>query len=220
MSSSLSKAESQRKIHQVGCPIFILTSSVNSHAHLIIIGMPTLLSLSDRFGFVPLNAEPAVYKDFFEEMQYFIELNGPFDGLIGFSEGASIAITLLIEDARSSFAKFKCAVLFCTLKTVDLASLDQDSGSGDKLCFLERDERDVESEYPIKIPTAHIWSNTDDVACGASEKAMRLCEQAFVESLVHDLGHDIPGSHTDKFVAETVNIVERTIERGKEISVP
>ncbi|KOS22232.1 UPF0483 protein [Escovopsis weberi] len=78
------------------------------------IGSITASRESDRFAFVPLGADPHVYRAFFAELRDFIEFQGPFDGLMGFSEGASIAMTMLAEDARRPYAHFK---LFCASST-------------------------------------------------------------------------------------------------------
>ena len=49
---------------------------------------------------------------------------GPFDGLIGFSQGSALASSFLLSDVRSKSPQdpFKCAIFFCASMPFDLAS--------------------------------------------------------------------------------------------------
>ncbi|OTA80298.1 hypothetical protein M434DRAFT_38030 [Hypoxylon sp. CO27-5] len=172
------------------------------------IGSVTASQVCERLGFVPLDAEPSVYQAFFLDLRHFIQSQGPFDGLIGFSEGASIAATMMVEDARRPFAKFKCAIFFCALKTVDPDSLQSDTG-------LPRFLDYTMDGVLVQIPTAHIWSSCDDVALNTSQEVAAIFDESSKETLVHSLGHDIPGSRSDEALPEAIRVIERTIEKGK-----
>ena len=53
-----------------------------------------------------------------------IEEDGPFDGVIGFSQGAALAASYLLQDARSAQPSnsFKCAIFFCASMPFDMDS--------------------------------------------------------------------------------------------------
>lgn len=163
----------------------------------------------ERLSFVPPNAEASVCRAFFLELRHFIETRGPFDGLMGFSEGASIVATVMAEDQRRPFARLKCAILFCTLATVDPILFYSKKS---EIRFLDAAVDGVS----VRVPTAHIWSNNDNVAQGAPQKVAELFDESTREDMIHNLGHDIPGSRSDEGVQEAIQIIERIIERGKD----
>ena len=49
---------------------------------------------------------------------------GPFDGIVGFSQGAALASSFLLSDVRSKSPQnpFKCAIFFCASMPFDLSS--------------------------------------------------------------------------------------------------
>jgi hypothetical protein len=65
----------------------------------------------------------------------------------------------------------------------------------------------------IRIPTAHIWSKAD--ACvGYGERLSNMCDASTKEEVVHDLGHQIPGSRSEENLPVVVRAIERTVERA------
>jgi len=70
---------------------------------------------------LPTKCQVQATLEFLEE---FIEDEGPFDGVIGFSNGAAVAATYLLQDAKrpSPQHPFKCAVFFCASLPFDLDS--------------------------------------------------------------------------------------------------
>ncbi|XRM45827.1 hypothetical protein ABZX51_008901 [Aspergillus tubingensis] len=57
-------------------------------------------------------------------LEQFIDLHGPFDGILGFSQGAALAASYLLYDANRPYphAEFRCAVFFCAIQCWDLES--------------------------------------------------------------------------------------------------
>jgi hypothetical protein len=57
-------------------------------------------------------------------LEQFIDLHGPFDGILGFSQGAALAASYLLHDADRSCprAEFRCAVFFCAIQCWDVDS--------------------------------------------------------------------------------------------------
>lgn len=162
---------------------------------------------SERFfGFSPDNI--AMCNDVIRIVVRFVVTNGPFDGLVAFSEGASVAAGLIIEDSQRStpMFQFKCAIFFCGLAPVDMELTAQVGGRVRHL------SKEVDSTV-LRLPTAHVWSLEGDH--GDMGRALQeLCEESLREEFVHDLGHDIPGSRSDEGLTETLRVIERTIERA------
>lgn len=146
----------------------------------------------------------------YRELQAFICAHGPFDGLMGFSEGATVAASLMAEDRRRGFAGFKCAILFCATDMCCMADLELDipkiTHFGSETDFVV-----------VDVPTAHIWSNSDAFVDSAMPKRVAsLCNKNTREVYIHDLGHDVPGSLSERHVNEVVRIIERVIEKAKD----
>jgi hypothetical protein len=151
----------------------------------------------------------------FRELQTFVEYNGPFDGLIGFSEGASIGATLLIEMERRLQQEhqenqrtqgFKLAVFFCGLSPVELRLEDITK----KIRLFDP----AVDGIILNLPTAHFWSQEGEILPGLGKDLVGLCNAGLREELLHNLGHDVPGSRCDAHVRQTIHLIKRTIERA------
>jgi len=81
----------------------------------------------------------------FEFVSDVIEDEGPFDGIIGFSQGAALASSYILQDSKLPHPKrpFKCAIFFCASMPFDLDS-EAFTVSADGTCRL------VGSSEPIK----------------------------------------------------------------------
>ena len=103
---------------------------------------------------------------------------GPFDGLLGFSEGASVVANVLIEQERSSlFRPFKCAVLVS-----GTPPLRPDNG---RLYLTD------ETGERINTPTAHILGEKDPGKRGGLA-LFNLCTKEAASLYEHKQGHEIP----------------------------
>ncbi|KAF4589671.1 serine hydrolase FSH [Ophiocordyceps camponoti-floridani] len=166
-------------------------------------------------GFWPLDdADEERTRRVYHDMIAFIASRGPFDGLMAFSEGASVAATLLAELARPDsdepIATFRCAVFFCGLPPLDL----QLRKSGRAVRMLDPAVDGV----AVRLPTAHIWSGAGQVLPDAGRHLAALCDPDTREELIHDLGHQVPGSRSEQGLRQTVRVIERTLERAKSCS--
>ncbi|KAH8897430.1 hypothetical protein GQ53DRAFT_743129 [Thozetella sp. PMI_491] len=163
----------------------------------------------ERLGFWPLKGGDADrFRCIYHDLRGFIQTNGPFACLMGFSEGASVAATILVEDYRRHGGSLgiRCGIFFCGVSPLHL-----DLDCADKLRPLEAAADGV----LLHIPTAHIWSKGGDWHAGMGEELVALCDDSTREEVVHGLGHDIPGSHSDEYWRETIWAIERTVERAK-----
>ena len=172
------------------------------------------------------------YQDLLDNLIVEIQIQGPFDGVIGFSEGGILAATLLVEDARRPFANFKCGVFLSAAPP-----LDPDAIRAGIVRCLDPDADGV----TIHLPTAHIFSCEDGPACahntgagdignprspleklwseadwGTPEQVhyslTRLCDSG--EVFVHDLGHQVPGPRHGQALRGALRAINRTVERA------
>ena len=129
---------------------------------------------------------------------------GPFDGILGFSEGASVAASLLLHHAAQNLkSQFKFAVFLC--------------GTPPQHCpdrgFILADECPLR----IRIPTAHIVGSRDP-GYKASLALHNLCDRQSAEIYDHGRGHAIPWDpRTTRGIAKEIR---QAIERSLECSHP
>ncbi|ORX94600.1 serine hydrolase FSH [Clohesyomyces aquaticus] len=152
----------------------------------------------------------------YSDLLALIESEAPFDGIMGFSEGAGVALSLLamhaqlLETQKPSPFNFKCGIFFCGAPAFDAVSL----GAG-----ILRKLDPASGDRPVTLPTAHIWSRDDELHPGFGEASRAICAGPNVEEYVHDLGHTVPGARSGAGVVEASRAVRRTIERAREASI-
>ena len=139
---------------------------------------------------------------FLHDLQEYVSSNGPFDALVGFSQGATLAAAFLAQRSQVSPTSFspdiKLAVFICGgapggLRDGVAARLDVGLNGA-----------------VIDIPTAHILGKKD-TAYDAGIELSQLCRQEHREVLEFDGGHEVPMSR--KVVSEMVAAFERVIDR-------
>lgn len=155
-----------------------------------------------------------------------VQIQGPFEGVMGFSEGGVVAATLLVEDARRPFANFKCGILFSAAPPLD----PDDLRAGIIRCL----DPAVDG-VSIHVPTAHIYSHENsstgtgfgfgnvesplnklwsDAGWSRPEQVhtslARLCDKSQV--FVHDHGHQVPGPRDRQALRGAFRAINRTIE--------
>ena len=138
-------------------------------------------------------------------LQHYVEQHddAPFDGVLGFSEGASIAASLILRQSRGKQTiPFKFAVFICAIPPYQ-------SDRDDIMLADETDER-------VDIHTAHIVGSKDPVNQG-SRALYNLCHQPSASIIDHGGAHEIPWN-----LASTQRIAEeiRSVgERSRNVSV-
>ena len=104
--------------------------------------------------------------------------DAPFDGVLGFSEGASVAASLILRQSRrKQTIPFKFAVFICAIPPYR-------SDRDDIMLADETDER-------LDIPTAHIVGSKDAGYQG-SKALYNLCHQPSASIFDHVGAHEIP----------------------------
>lgn len=104
-----------------------------------------------------------------------VEEEGPFDGIMGFSQGATLALALLLRYAIINpldppYAICKFAIFFSA---------------------VEMKEETGHWEGRLDIPTLHVFDKTDSLAATEAIVA-KHCEPGTAKVISHERGHEIP----------------------------
>ena len=149
------------------------------------------------------------------DLNSYLKNEGPFDGLIAFSQGAALAATFLVQNFRkdpqqkSISSSFKCAIFLSGGVPVD-----PDALSRGELIPL----RAAEVGEVIPIPTAHIWGENDEMFPGSSESLKDLCITSGRSQFIHKGGHEIPVAGTGDLTG-TIHSIKRAIHCGQKHSI-
>ena len=125
----------------------------------------------------------------------FLTSEGPFDTVMGFSQGAALAATLILREQESSGVQpFKCAIFLSGQLPFDCAELMQ----GD-IRQLDPDHDPVK----LKLPTANFWGANDTLYPDTSPRLSRMCAEGRNVEVTHLAGHGIPskGDELEKMAA-------------------
>ncbi|KAG8162667.1 hypothetical protein KVR01_007145 [Diaporthe batatas] len=147
------------------------------------------------------------------DLAEYLDSEGPFDGVIGFSQGGALAATLLAAESRGLLPPFettgndsrlKCAIFLSCGQPWDFAALESGverrlSAEADGVC--------------IRIPTAHFWGSNDMEGFLGNHEVVSLCEEKNRVVSVHKSGHGIPTASRPADLMGLVKGLERTIQR-------
>ena len=140
-----------------------------------------------------------------EYLHNIIEDEGPFDGVLGVSEGASVAATLLIEDIQAHQAQNTRSPLRCALFFIGAPAWSAD---GTKAYLAE------EHGQVIDVPTCHVMG-AKDILKEAAEALLNICVADKALVVPHPGGHAIPQDYEiNKRVADWVREQEQEILKG------
>ncbi|KAI1205340.1 serine hydrolase FSH [Annulohypoxylon truncatum] len=144
----------------------------------------------------------------------YISEEGPFDGIMAFSQGAMIAATYIIwkmtQNAvlQQDSPTFKCAIFFSAWGAYDPELLWQSQ---------LRPMTPLLDGEAIHIPTAHIWGQ-DDVSSAKAASLSGICSLRTRQIYVHPGGHEIPGARMNAAVKSSVRIIRRIISLADELA--
>lgn len=147
------------------------------------------------------------------DLEQLVDEEGPFDGVMSFSLGATLAASLmvhkLLKDPRKERLQptFRCAIFFCG-GIPEVISPD-DHAERRALSF------EVDGEV-IDVPTAHIWGANDHLYPTFGVVLSQLCKEDKRSVFVHEGGHEIPGPKDPDALQKAIRVIKRTIERADE----
>ena len=144
------------------------------------------------------------------DLDAFVAAEGPFDGVIAYSQGVSVAATLMLQKLRQNPRRetldpiFKCAIFLGA--SVPCDPLELEHGRVREMSF----EADGEV---INVPTTHVWGEHDPSTYPA--RLAQLCNNQQRSVYVHRGGHEIPGSQSKEAVMESVRVMKRAISMAQ-----
>jgi pimeloyl-ACP methyl ester carboxylesterase len=140
-----------------------------------------------------------------DQLDAFVTLHGPFDGIIAFSNGAQLAATYIVHKKLKSAASdspFKCAILFSPLGVYDSMEWIA-NGRVQKL--------DVKNNiFAIDIPSLVVWGRNDPGQEDAQDVSL-LCDPETSYTFVHSGGHEIPGIGLNEALGPVAKLAKRCI---------
>ena len=100
----------------------------------------------------------------------YIAQHGPFDGIVGFSQGAAMAALLLSHQEVSDVNNFKFGLMFSGVK---MPGVDESIAEG------------------IRVPTLHVYDQSEEYLA-EMEGLHRSFESSSTSKIYHSEGHNIP----------------------------
>ncbi|PYH44101.1 DUF341 domain protein [Aspergillus saccharolyticus JOP 1030-1] len=181
----------------------------NSHVFETQLCIEAFYPASDQY-FAYYHAHPQSITEALSQLHRYLEEEGPFDGAIGFSQGACLIATYLIhqtQQAPSQPLPVRCAIFFSAARPFHVPSLQ-----AGEIHWL--DEPGLPPVTPLALPTAHLWGTGDAEYGDQSQQFCGMCEEGLREVHLHALGHEIPGPRAKEEVQGCVRAINRTIERA------
>lgn len=135
-----------------------------------------------------------------EYLHNIIEDEGPFHGVIGVSEGAAVAATLLVEDLQSRAAGGTRSDLRCGLFYIGAPAMSAD---GTRAVLYEEDGQ------VVNVPTCHVMGVKDMFRVFA-EPLLKICDPDKALVINDPGGHRIPQDvETNDLIAEWIRQQQR-----------
>jgi predicted esterase len=147
-----------------------------------------------------------------QDLESLVDEEGPFDGVMAFSQGAALAASLIVHKLRKDPTGqrrrpvFRCAIFFSGGVPGELSCIHSTGAASERLLSFDSDGE------IIQIPTAHIWGATDQLYPTFGPVLSKLCRSDRRFVYIHPGGHEIPGPKDPQQVQETIVVIEKTIE--------
>lgn len=123
---------------------------------------------------------PKDMQDAVEYVDEVVKEDGPYDCVMGFSQGSSVAAAYVAQNlARGIEQPFKLAIFMCA------ALIPPEAATESELV------RTIGSLGKIDIPTVHIIGQKD-LCYNQSIELMRSCDDTMAQVVLHPGGHDVP----------------------------
>ncbi|KAK2612684.1 hypothetical protein QQS21_001301 [Conoideocrella luteorostrata] len=144
-------------------------------------------------------------------LEKYAETEGPFDGVMAYSQGAGLAAMLLVRRQLlrpREMPLFRCALFFSPLQVYD------------PVAYVERNEIKVLDGNTIKmsslsIPITIIYGEKDNRKMECLN-FQRICDPHILSVYVHHGGHEVPGLRVKaNDLKETVKMARRCIIRAE-----
>lgn len=154
----------------------------------------------------------------------YVASSGPFDGVIGFSQGAVLAATLIIavelncvtttrmtgmsivEPLLSRVPPFRCAIFLCGGLPFDVSALQEDT----VIQLTPKPEKNA----LMHLPVVNCWADNDMDYPGMGPPLSQLCAAAHNLEVVHSAGHAVPseGEDLERLLASVTATLKRALK--------
>jgi predicted esterase len=145
-----------------------------------------------------------------DDLEAYIEAEGPYDGVMAYSQGAGLATMLLVRRQHLHPDKappFRCAILFSPVQVYDpVAYLDNGA-----VAVLDGNTRLMGK---LQIPVSIIFGETDERK-NEAKSVESICGPSLLSALVHKGGHEVPGAGSKNDLLEAVKAARRAITRAE-----
>lgn len=138
------------------------------------------------------------------DLDNYFNSEGPFDGIIAFSQSVGLAGTWLVHRQRRQLPSVRCGVFFSGAAT----ALDPDILHDGRMVALPADR----VGQVIDTPTAHIYGSEDSYAAAAKEFS-GICNSAVRSTYIHPGRHEVPGSGSGSSAKDVVHLSVNAIRR-------
>lgn len=139
------------------------------------------------------------------DLERFFQDEGPFDGVIGFSMGASLAITWLQHKQEElnmgdiTSLPVNVVILFSATYVYDYRVVEKGNPVG-------RDPS--HASIQLNVPSVHIWGSQDPFK-SLAQQGTEFFRPDKLSTYVHDRGHEIPSSMEE--ITHVVKAINRAI---------
>ncbi|KAF5856980.1 hypothetical protein ETB97_006458 [Aspergillus alliaceus] len=167
----------------------------------------SIMATPQETGFAFYEENPESMLTALEQLDEYIEEEGPFDGVVGFCHGAGVAAEYIIHKFQQDpegEQPFKCAILIGAGIPSNPAELKQGK--------IRQLKVETDGEI-IRLPTAHIWGINDPVY-DVCESVSKLCNSKTRAVFIHDGIHEVPNYNSKDGLAGAVKMIRRTVDRG------
>ncbi|KAI0015456.1 serine hydrolase FSH [Xylariomycetidae sp. FL0641] len=145
-----------------------------------------------------------------DSLEAYVEGEGPFDGVVAYSQGAGLVAMLLVRRKYlrpQEKSLFKCAILFSPVQVYD------------PVAFLEKGEvkvldSDVPTTLRLTIPVAMVYGSNDENRAEC-EGLKSVFDSRLLSVSVHDGGHEVPGIGARDGLLEGVKMARRAIVQAE-----
>jgi pimeloyl-ACP methyl ester carboxylesterase len=180
-------------------------------------GISSFVSPHDEFFSYLDPTSTSSCKTALDDLESYIATEGPFDGIMAFSQGAGLAASLMIrhnlhrrqyqqnQPKEQQPPPFKIAIFFFGGVPGDPLAIERG-----EICMCDyENNREI-----IDVPTAHIWGRNDGEYPTFGPVLSWLCKGEVRSVFVHEGGHEIPGLRDREGVGSAVGVIRRTVERA------
>ncbi|KAF9701269.1 hypothetical protein EKO04_001171 [Ascochyta lentis] len=146
--------------------------------------------------------DPATALKAIKDLDTFVHVNGPYDGVMAFSQSVGLVGTWMVQRQKLGKPSFRFAVFL--------------SGASPVVDFNSLQDGNVVLLPPekfaglIDLPTAHIWGSQDPYA-DVAKNFSAVCRADLRSATLHTGKHEVPGAGSKESVTAAVNIMRRAI---------